>query len=133
MFNRTSIIALTVIVLSVFGSSLYGITEVGGDIAQETIWGPDSPTIPDTEYHVVSDVYVNNGAILTIEPGVTVRFNNSKGLYIGEYGSVNAGSLYAVGEALQKITFTSFTGDAGQWDGVRFYGNDHFLQMTWPI
>jgi hypothetical protein len=91
-------------------------TEVGGNIFEDTVWGPDSPTMPDTVYIVVTDVTVENGATLTIEPGVVVRFNEGVSVCCCD------GWLIAEGTEAQEeqILFTSNQADPmpGDWSGV---------------
>lgn len=76
-------------------------TEVGGAITEDTIWGPNSPTIPDTVYIVVADVTVEAGVTLTVEPQVTVRFQPNRCLDV-------SGTLRALGsQGSQEVLFTS--------------------------
>jgi len=42
--------------------------EVGGSISEDTIWG-----IADSPYQLTSDIYLTDGATLTIQPGVVVE------------------------------------------------------------
>ena len=65
--------------------------------------------------------------ILTIEPGVEVRFNNGQGMTIGE---VSPGGLIAVGTVEQPIRFTSnaATVTTGYWRGL--YVNGQALTST---
>ena len=58
---------------------------------------------------------VNPGVVLTIQPGVTVRFLSN--------GSLNvSGSLVASGTPTQPITFTGATAAPGFWAGIQAYG-----------
>lgn len=73
--------------------------------------------------HIVTgDVYVD-GAILTIEPGAVIKFQEGKGLYIGYYGGVSGATLIANGTSELPILFTSDapTKAAGDWDYIGFY------------
>jgi parallel beta-helix repeat protein len=73
--------------------------------------------------HVVTgDVYVD-GAILTIEPGAVIRFNEGRGMYLGYHGGHSGATLIADGTADDPITFTSAaaTKSAGDWDFIGFY------------
>jgi parallel beta-helix repeat protein len=67
---------------------------------------------------------VNNGATLTIEPGVEVRFNQdatNPRLVIGQSGGTG-GKLIAQGTPSQKITFTSNAASPqpGDWAAINF-------------
>ena len=68
-------------------------------------------------------VYVRGASspVLTIEPGVEVRFNGGQGMSIG-YGST-PGGLIAVGTAGAPIRFTSNAAsvEAGQWARLAFH------------
>jgi hypothetical protein len=95
----------------------WGDTEVGGAISQDTVWGPGSPTEPDTVYIVVGDVDVLSGVTLTIEPGVTVR--------LGKYLSIIVhGRLVAEGGPGEGdlIFFTSDRPDPAPGDWMRLRG-----------
>jgi len=85
-------------------------TDVGGEIVIDTTW-----SLANSPYTVTSDVIVQNGITLTVEPGVEVRFNNNTGLYVH-------GAVRAVGTVAQPITFTSSSATPvpGQWDGLFF-------------
>ncbi|MDO8944143.1 MAG: hypothetical protein Q7U75_13225, partial [Desulfobacterales bacterium] len=85
-------------------------TNVGGLIITNTTW-----TLAGTPYIVTSSVTVAVGATLTIEAGVLVQFNQSCGLTIN-------GSLMAVGNASQLISFVGTTAQRGWWSGISFAG-----------
>lgn len=70
-------------------------TNVSGIISSDTTW-----TVELSPYIVTGNVMVSNGATLTIEPGVSVRFDNGKSLQVN-------GTLIAKGTPTNKITFTS--------------------------
>jgi hypothetical protein len=58
---------------------------------------------------------VLNGAVLTIEPGVEVQFQNGAQLQIPD------GKLVAIGTATQPILFTAQTMPVrGSWEGIIF-------------
>lgn len=96
----------------------------------------DNQTMHDrgVPYHVGSgqdggrmDVSAQSGvAVLTIEPGVTVRFPPGGTLNIEEFSSTDpaTGALVAIGTADKPITFTSdqTPGAAGDWLGIGLGG-----------
>ena len=102
---------LTVMVLLLL--SLIGIshadTKVSGNITTDTTW-----TLANSPYVVTETVQVFEGVTLTIEPGVTVKFNKDTLLRIG-------GELIAEGTETQMITFTSneTTPALGGWEPIR--------------
>lgn len=71
-------------------------TIVGGMITTDTVW-----KVANSPYIAEQSVLVMNGATLSIEPGVTVRFNPAMAL------SVSDGSLVARGTESSNITFTA--------------------------
>lgn len=88
--------------------------DVNQDITQSTRW-----TLADSPVTVLRPVRVLNGATLTIDPGVEVRFRPDARLQIGESNS--AGTMNAMGTASLPITFHSATG-LKDWLGLYFYG-----------
>ena len=87
--------------------------EVGGNIDADTVWA--CTTAP---YLMTSDVYVQGGATLTINPGVTVLMRSEMALVVGQDAS--GGALMAVGTAERPIVFTSDQAvpEAGSWEGI---------------
>ncbi|MDD2666820.1 MAG: PKD domain-containing protein [Methanocellales archaeon] len=85
-------------------------TCVSGMISFDTTW-----TLANSPYIVVGGVLVNDGVTLTIEPGVTVKFDSGFALQID-------GTLIAQGTSDNMITFTSnqTTPVAGDWGYVLF-------------
>ncbi len=83
---------------------------VGGTIITDTTW-----TLANSPYLVDSGITIANGVLLTIEPGVEVRFTS------GTYLDIQ-GALRAIGTAAQPIAFTSTnaTPQPGQWGGITF-------------
>jgi len=71
-------------------------TIVDGLITSDTYW-----TVNGSPYIVAGDILVRNGATLTIEPGVEVRF--APGRFLG----VLDGTLIARGTAANRILFTT--------------------------
>jgi hypothetical protein len=73
-------------------------------------------------YTIKTDIDVNSNATLTIEAGVTVRFNSDTNISVGYSTS---GKLVATGTATDQIVFTSANTSpgAGDWAGVQLWGN----------
>lgn len=88
---------------------------VGGDIVADTTWDAASVL-------VTSDVTVRDGAVLTVAPGVTVRFAGYFGLVVRD------GALQAHGTPASPVVWTAADPgafDAGQdtvgcWNGITF-------------
>jgi len=106
--------------------------DVGGIIDEDTVW-----TKAEIPFIVKSHVTVIEDVTLTIEPGVTVKFDKDKSLLID-------GTLVAQGTSTEKIIFTS-NGEqkAGYWGFIFFSGaskditfdpngNDWFTKKTSP-
>lgn len=89
-------------------------TEVGGSITKDTTW-----PLSSSPYVVTSDLTINSGVILTIEPGVTVKFNRDRDMSI-------YGALVANGTASAPINFTANATNpyARYWGGIKFYNSD---------
>ena len=101
-------------------------TNVSGGISTSTTW-----TLAGSPYIVTGTISLGNASlprpVLTIQPGVTVKFNAGTTLQIGfnYYGTTAEGELQAVGTASQPITFTANTAtpSAGYWAGLQFYAS----------
>lgn len=112
-FNLFLLLAVSLQAFSIFRLPSAKALDVGGSILADTTWA-----LSDSPYMVKSDVTVAVEATLTIEPGVTVKVSKGSSLTIN-------GNLYAVGTDQDPIIFTSSEEQpaAGDWDGVKFYGN----------
>ncbi len=100
------------------GSSLVRAdTPVCGTISSSTVW-----SLAGSPYIVTCDVRVEGAGspILTIEPGVTVKFNSGRALIIGQ---LSPGEIQAAGTSVSRITFTanSVSPSAGFWRGIGLY------------
>ena len=83
-------------------------TVVGGPIFSDTTW-----TAANSPYNATNSIQVMNGATLTIEPGVTVRFAAGKALAVN-------GRLIVRGTAESPVRFTGTTLTAGFWGYIKF-------------
>lgn len=72
-------------------------------------------TLANSPYWVTGDVIINGNVV--IEPGVVLTFSEGKSL------EVRSGTLTCNGTAALPVTFTSFTGDDGYWNGLHFTAN----------
>ncbi len=75
-------------------------------------------TLAGSPYIVTGNLVMSNGFILTINPGVTVKFNANMSLLV-------LGQLKANGTSLSPITFTANTNSPipGFWGGISFGAN----------
>jgi len=91
------------------GKELWAETYVSGIITSNATW-----TQTNSPYIATDTVTVANGVVLTIEPGVTIRFATETSLIC--YGTLNA-----VGTSIGTITFTSnqTTPVASDWNGIK--------------
>jgi len=90
-------IAVLVVLVSLLSLTADAQTVVTGDIDVDTTWTLDgSPYIIEPDLH--SSIYVREGALLTIEPGVEVQFY--------DFGSIRVeGRIFANGTAAMPIKF----------------------------
>jgi len=74
----------------------------------------------DVDYLVEGDIEIEGSTtpLITIEDGVTMRFETNAGLIVGDG---NAAALHALGSSAGGITFTSAssTPAPGDWDGIK--------------
>jgi len=102
-------ILMTVFFLTVISFGINGQTNVSGGIYSNTVW-----TLANSPYIVTDTVVVFPGVTLTIQPGVTVKFDNNKRLEIRQ------AKIIAEGTSTDSITFTSnsSTPSPGIWSVV---------------
>ena len=109
----------------------------GGTITTNSTWGNQG-----FAYVIAGDVTVrysksrSSAAVLTLNPGVELRFNSGKGLYVGYPDSnyyYHKGALSAQGTAEAPIVFTSNAAipSSGDWKGIYFrnYTDDGLSQL----
>ena len=84
------------LVLMFFAASTWAQTPVSGAIAVNTHW-----TSAESPYLLAGDIVVQNGAVLTIDPGVTVYMGANANL------TVQNGSIQALGTSVEPINVLS--------------------------
>ena len=99
--------------------TVHAATMVSGAVTTNTTW-----SLAQSPFQVTADVVIQNGAILTIEPGVSVLFDAGKNLTVG------IGSLNARGTAGQPITFTSSLDQAGSTPAAGDWGQIRILDAS---
>ena len=105
-----------------------GILVRAGIVSNDATWADQ-----DLPYFIAGNVQVGKynsaPAVLTIEPGVEVRFNTGTHLLLG-WNNYYYGALIAQGTQSNQITFTSnaTTPAPGDWNGIYFsnYNADNF-------
>ena len=99
------------LILTVFLSLTvaHGQTNVSGLISTNTNWN-----LAGSPYIVVGNTLVQQGATLTIDAGVVIKFDSGKAIQI-------EGELIAIGNSSNKILFTSNTTTSnGAWAKIQF-------------
>ena len=101
---------VSLILLLAIANNAVAATPVSGIIDSDTTW-----TLAGSPYIITGSVLVMEGATLTIDPGVEVRFDGSYRLQI-------EGQLIAIGTASNLIRFTSnlTPQQVGDWIGIIF-------------
>lgn len=108
-------------------------TDIEEDILEDTIWAKDK-----SPYVIKDSIAVSDGATLTIEKGVVVKFYNQAGLAI-------LGKLNILGDSLDRVYFTSLNDDSlggdsegdgdyapeiGDFGGISFYESDDISNIN---
>ncbi|MBX5481693.1 MAG: hypothetical protein IRZ16_07610 [Myxococcaceae bacterium] len=93
----------------------------GGDVSVTQPITEDTTWTADKVYHLKTNVFVKDGATLTIEPGTKITGEGTAALVVTREGKLNA-----VGTAEKPIVFTSFKPEGerkpGDWGGVVMLG-----------
>lgn len=86
-------------------------TVINSDITADTTW-----TAANSPYIITDTITLTSGVKLTIEPGVTVKFDNNT------FIEVKGGILHAIGTQTDSIFFTSSSSTPfpGIWEGIRY-------------
>ncbi|UCG31266.1 MAG: right-handed parallel beta-helix repeat-containing protein [candidate division WOR-3 bacterium] len=92
----------------------FAITNVGGVITTNTVWGPTGNP-PDTIYNLIDNIFVLDTVTLTIQPGVRIQASNLYRIQVN-------GRIVANGTLQDSILFTSNqqTPNIGDWHGISF-------------
>ncbi|MFG0315979.1 MAG: right-handed parallel beta-helix repeat-containing protein [Planctomycetota bacterium JB042] len=97
-----------------FTGSAVARTDVGGALTSHTTW-----SVAGSPFAVTSSIVVENGAVLTIDPGVEVRVGAGLSIRIGSTG-LGAGTLVARGTPQSPVVFTSVAATPGRWSELLF-------------
>lgn len=101
------------------GNTINLIGYCGGHLSTSRTFSNDG-----INYHIMDNILIglyNGTCRLTVQPGLTLFFANGKGIQVGFYsGYHHGGEFYAVGKADSLITFTPYSGTAGNWNGIYF-------------
>ncbi|HDY65641.1 MAG TPA: PEP-CTERM sorting domain-containing protein [Phycisphaerae bacterium] len=112
MSQKFRLVFAVVPVALILGTTAQADTNVGGMITTDTHW-----TAGNGPYIATQSILVTNGATLTIDPGVEIRFDLNRAL------SVVSGQLVARGTESEPITFTKNSAGDDRWGYISF-GND---------
>ena len=116
MFRKLTIIPLALALSA--GAAFAAVDVHSGNIVNDTTWKRSGGPV-----YIHGDVHISNGATLTIEAGVEVRFYEVKGTGGYEDGAelvVKNGALVAEGKPGLPVKFTSANGvkKMGDWGAV---------------
>ena len=114
--NKKPMLLLDSYITMVSGGSYNG-NEIDAIFVEgHAIKGLNNWTNLEVPYRITSDVIFSEG-ILTIQPGVTLEFENGTRLNVG---NSDIDSLIAVGTEEDPITFTAVNKQMGAWQGIYF-------------
>jgi len=113
--------------LTFSGNTYNGVCIESGTISSSQVWNSIS-----YDYVLLGNVTIGKNSStprLTIEPGNTIKTVSVSHIRVGDYWGYpgQGGELYAIGTADSMITFTSYDGTIGGWEGIYFHNyNDHW-------
>ena len=101
---------MTILLLTFLTVNIFSQTNVSGFISSNTTWN-----LAGSPYIITGNTVLDSGFILTINPGVIVKFNSARSLQIN-------GVLRAIGNSSNRITFTSnkVSPAPGDWAYILF-------------
>jgi hypothetical protein len=104
----------------------------GTDVAQTNITTNTTWTLNGSPYYIYGDLYITNGATLTINGGVEVRFveiHGDGGYEDGAELVVRSGALVTRGSTSLPVLFTSANQlkRRGDWGAVVVEGNNQYI------
>jgi hypothetical protein len=93
----------------------------GGSVPGSATWRALGASYVITDNITVGDYYA--APVLTLEPGVTLRFRPGLGIVVGTPDSTKLGGLVAIGTPSNPVVFTSDSSQprAGNWNGITFW------------
>jgi len=127
--RRTYLVMAFAVVVATSASAVTSVPQQ--DIREDTHW-----TLSGSPYVIYGDIQIINGAILTIDAGVEVRFAKVSGDGGYENGAelvIRNGTLHAIGSKGLPVVFTAHSSNPqpGYWGGIiAEYNNDFVLERT---
>ncbi|MGD9731944.1 MAG: right-handed parallel beta-helix repeat-containing protein, partial [Desulfamplus sp.] len=117
--QKSTFLFLAIVAATLFcGTVVIADTTVSSNITSNTTWIKSS-----SPYIVTSNISVNAGVTLTIEPGVVIKFGDNIGLWVD-------GTLNAIGNESNRITFTGTTESPDWWRAI-FVQNSGSATFDW--
>jgi uncharacterized cupin superfamily protein len=100
-----------------FSGNARGIEVFGGTVASSSVWRNQGANYVITR---TLEIAAEGGAVLTLEPGTSLRFRPGTGLVVGGTDSLGQGGLLAHGGIGNPVVFTSdsLLPSAGNWLGI---------------
>jgi len=97
-----------------------------GPITSSTTW----PALPlGKAYELAADLYIEGGAVLTLQAGTQIRGSTLSTIYCGDPSNpANGGSLSVLGSESQHVVLTSV---GGTWGGVQVTAGPSGLDMRY--
>ncbi|MBD3385769.1 T9SS C-terminal target domain-containing protein, partial [candidate division KSB1 bacterium] len=130
---------ILLVALFAISSAFAGVVVVSDDVTQSTTWTSDN------EYHLDGLIFVDNGAVLTIQPGTVIKGLESTNISTGDGASAlivrRGAKIMADGKSDAPIIFTSeyddvsdptdlLPSDRGLWGGLILLGKASTNQPT---